>query len=312
MYVCLCVCVFIKVILTVEQQWVRERKQGPSRNTRGCWVLFRFIFSDLEVECISTGQLPRSRVIWGVCLLPVVVCEEVTERHRPNLLLWSRGCVVFPFYWKTDNRRNIFIWISCFRGYATLCALSQVTWNLFFQYLYSSNGLTNKALSNFLSWFPEGSSLGCSLSCHRNHLTDLCFPFLPPSLRQWTWESLPWLHTSPHSPFSGFRLSFCSLHPPLVAQTPRFHQISLGNFTFDSGKGNPKRSFTSLVAGDLASQAQGSINHLPWGCWQSSCKNVDDSEQGAQFFFLTLSSGWHDTALEATIPEWLMPHENTL
>lgn len=39
---------------------------------------------------------------------------------------------------------------------------------------------------------------------------------------------------------------------------------------------------------------------------------MDDSEQGAQFFFLTLSSGWRDTALEATIPEWLMPHENTL
>ncbi|TEA29006.1 hypothetical protein DBR06_SOUSAS17610010, partial [Sousa chinensis] len=59
-----------------------------------------------------------------------------------------------------------------------------------------------------------------------------------------------------------------------------------------SDSGNLKRYFASLAAAALAPQArsngqvvpgpsQSSMNHLPRGCGQSPCDNVDDSEQGA-------------------------------
>lgn len=128
------------------------------------------------------------------------------------------------------------------------------------------------------------------------------------------------------TPFSGFKLFLWASIPPapLVVQTPHFHQISCWTTCWSEGgsdSGNLKRYFASLAAAALAPQArsngqvvpgpsQSSMNHLPRGCGQSPCDNVDDSEQGATSSDSSFSFGCHGTALKANIQERHMLSED--
>jgi hypothetical protein len=99
---------------------------------------FDLVFSDLAVECISKGQHPKVKSNLR-SLLIVVVCEEVKERHRPNLLLLKRGYVCFPFH-RQQEKKCIYLNLSL---HMPPFVSFPKTPGTLAQYFCSSNGLTS-------------------------------------------------------------------------------------------------------------------------------------------------------------------------
>lgn len=170
----------------------------------------------------------------------------------------ERVCV---FFLSTEKQTTEEVWcldLSLQRMCLPLYPLPRYL-ELLSQYLYFSNSLTNWALHNFLSWFPQGSGLESSLSCRKNQLW-LRFPFLPPTLGQWIWELLPWLHTNPSL---DFMLSLCGLYPSFSFGGPDspFSPYFIWTTTCwaegggDLGKGSPQRHLWTLIATFLTSLA---------------------------------------------------------
>lgn len=115
-------------------------------------VGFCFVFLALEAECISKGQLSRSKVIWEVCLLPVVVCEELRGPDQASHYGQEGVYCFIPLGEKKKTeqplKKECAYWTAACSACTTL-GPSPKSPGILPLYLYSSNDFINEDLSEF-------------------------------------------------------------------------------------------------------------------------------------------------------------------